>query len=226
MYGEKKINKLQLINNSRFLINKKLFFTKKINKYKTFLTKKINFNNYQITIILPPLWNLTLLTLPYIHKKLIYFYNNNYFFIIPININSITHYYDKNNKGFLLTFLYRNNFFLIFWKLIQLLFNSLTKIFFLKLKFKGKGYYVYKNKRNTIAFKFGYSHIKRVYLYFSYVKFLSKTSILIYGINNFSINNNAFKFFSTKPINIFTGKGIRFTRQIIYRKTGKISSYR
>jgi len=33
-------------------------------------------------------------------------------------------------------------------------------------------------------------------------------------------------FYNIKKINIFTGKGIRFSRQILYRKTGKISSYR
>jgi len=29
-----------------------------------------------------------------------------------------------------------------------------------------------------------------------------------------------------RPINIFTGRGVRFSRQIIYRKVGKVSSYR
>tara|TARA_B100000795_G_scaffold73607_1_gene52083 strand:- start:7717 stop:7854 length:138 start_codon:yes stop_codon:yes gene_type:complete len=29
-----------------------------------------------------------------------------------------------------------------------------------------------------------------------------------------------------RPINIFTGRGVRFNKQIIYKKTGKVSSYR
>jgi hypothetical protein len=29
-----------------------------------------------------------------------------------------------------------------------------------------------------------------------------------------------------RPINIFTGRGVRFSRQIIYKKVGKVSSYR
>jgi len=29
-----------------------------------------------------------------------------------------------------------------------------------------------------------------------------------------------------RPINIFTGRGVRFAKQIIYKKAGKVSSYR
>jgi ribosomal protein L6P/L9E len=106
------------------------------------------------------------------------------------------------------------------------LFYTFTKLFFKKIKFKGKGYYIYKNFRNTIALQFGYSHIKRLYFYFTFVKFLSKTSIILFGLNLKDISLLSKKLYSVRPINIFTGKGMRFTRQIIYRKTGKISSYR
>ena len=51
----------------------------------------------------------------------------------------------------------------------------------LKLKFKGKGYYIYKNVRNTIAPQFGYSHRLYIYSFFISVKFLSKTSVLLFG---------------------------------------------
>jgi hypothetical protein len=40
------------------------------------------------------------------------------------------------------------------------------------------------------------------------------------------MNFKAKEFKQARPINIFTGKGIRFTKQIIYKKTGKVSSYR
>jgi ribosomal protein L6P/L9E len=99
-------------------------------------------------------------------------------------------------------------------------------IFFKKIKFKGKGYYIYKNKRNTVALQFGYSHIKRLFFFFISLKFLSKTSILFFGLNQNSVFLASKKLFSVRPLNIFTGKGMRFTRQIVYRKTGKVSSYR
>ena len=80
--------------------------------------------------------------------------------------------------------------------------------------------------RNTIALQFGYSHIIRLYAFFIYVKFLTKTSIIMFGINYRNLLTNSHSLFKFKPINIFTGRGLRFTRQIVYRKTGKVSSYR
>lgn len=101
-----------------------------------------------------------------------------------------------------------------------------TKLFFKKLKFKGKGYYIYKTRRNTIAFQFGYSHIRRLFFFYNYVKFLSKTSILMFGLNPNNLSRAGTSFRNIRPINIFTGKGVRFNKQILYRKTGKVSSYR
>jgi hypothetical protein len=48
----------------------------------------------------------------------------------------------------------------------------------------------------------------------------------MFGINNLNLYKAAYGFFKLRPINIFTGKGIRFAKQIIYRKPGKMSSYR
>jgi hypothetical protein len=48
----------------------------------------------------------------------------------------------------------------------------------------------------------------------------------MFGNNYQDILNNSYSLYRIKKINIFTGKGIRFSRQIIYRKTGKVSSYR
>jgi hypothetical protein len=48
----------------------------------------------------------------------------------------------------------------------------------------------------------------------------------MFGINIKDIFFLSNAFFKIKPINIFTGKGIRFSKQIVYKKTGKISSYR
>ena len=100
------------------------------------------------------------------------------------------------------------------------------KPFFIKLKFKGKGYYIYKNYRNTITTQFGHSHRINIYSYFTYVKFLSKTKIILFGFHKNDIALTKTQLFNTKPINIFTGRGIRFNRQLIYKKAGKISSYR
>lgn len=94
------------------------------------------------------------------------------------------------------------------------------------MKFKGKGYYIYKNLRNTIALQFGYSHLVRIFSYIISLKFITKTIIFVFGINKTDIFKTGKTFYFKRPQNIFTGKGVRFSKQIIYKKTGKISSYR
>lgn len=134
--------------------------------------------------------------------------------------------YDFLLNTLIFSFYFKNNFYSLFWSYFKFLFYSFSKIFFKKLKFKGKGYYIYKNLRNTIALQFGYSHLYYLYSFNVTVKFLTKTTILLFGINLIDLYKNSYNLYNIKKINIFTGKGIRFSRQIIYRKTGKISSYR
>jgi ribosomal protein L6P/L9E len=97
---------------------------------------------------------------------------------------------------------------------------------FEKIKFKGKGYYLYKSLRNVIAPQFGYSHRVYIYSFFTKVKFLTKSKLIIFGTNKNDVLLNKFNLKKKRPINIFTGKGVRFASEIIYKKTGKVSSYR
>jgi len=59
-----------------------------------------------------------------------------------------------------------------------------------------------------------------------YFKTLSKTALLAFGFTQKNVVTQAKQFKDTRPINIFTNKGVRFTRQVIYRKVGKVGSYR
>jgi ribosomal protein L6P/L9E len=134
--------------------------------------------------------------------------------------------FDAQTNVLVFNYFYSNNYLKLFLNFFKSIFYQFSKLFFKKLKFKGKGYYIYKNLRNTIALQFGYSHLMYLYSYFVYVKFITKTSILLFGVNKISIEKFSKNLFFIKPINIFTGKGIRFSKQIIYKKAGKISSYR
>lgn len=109
---------------------------------------------------------------------------------------------------------------------LQAIFNSFNCFFFCKLKLRGKGYYIFKSFRNTIASQFGYSHMINIYSYFLKIKFLSKTSIFLYGINKLDLFQISSGIFQLRSINIYTSRGIRFARQIIYKKIGKISSFK
>jgi len=191
------------------------------------LTTKATYRVFPISIYLPSNW------------KVMHLQNMNYPTMLILNLTSIDHYsnivipttfvkytYDPHVRSLNLVFEYYNNYYNLYWFTFFLVFNSITSAFFNKIKFRGKGYYVYKNYRNAISFQFGFSHRVKIYLYFVNVKKLTKTSVLMFGLNKFDIIKAGHMFTDKRPINIFTGRGARFTRQIIYRKSGKISSYR
>lgn len=200
-------------------------------KYLVWKPARNNTNPHSLMLYIPNNWKFALIKKNdnvkiYSGNFIFYFFSPVYFFLCPMNLFFSNWSYCSFSSVFAVHAVYRSNYVRTFWKRLTLIFHSFTKIFFIKLKFRGKGYYIYKNKRNTVALQFNYSHIKRLYLYFTYVKFLTKTSILIYGVDPRELITASNLFIKVRPINIFTGKGVRFNRQIIYRKTGKVSSYR
>jgi ribosomal protein L6P/L9E len=135
-------------------------------------------------------------------------------------------FFDKNSRQLIFKPHYLNNYYSTYLSLLGKLFNVFLKPYFTKIQFKGKGYYIYKNYRNTITPQFGYSHRLYLYSYLQYVKFLSKTSLICFGFNPLRNTYVTNTFYKWKPVNIFTGRGVRFSKQIIYKKAGKVSSYR
>jgi hypothetical protein len=157
---------------------------------------------------------------------LVYCFSNFYFLCIALNKSNADVRTSRALSGLVLNGDAQTNSQVPFFKLINLVVMTAVSFFFRKIKFKGKGYYVYKNFRNAIAFKFGYSHRIRVYANEIYFKTLSKTALLAFGFTQKNVVTQAKQFKDTRPINIFTNKGVRFTRQVIYRKVGKVGSYR
>lgn len=106
--------------------------------------------------------------------------------------------------------------------------KSIFSIFFKKIKFKGKGYRIYssKNKRYSLTFMFGHSHFTLIPLIIFKINNLTKLKILL-TFNNFNLTCKLLiAIFKIKPLNIFTNRGIRFAKQVVYKKTGKVSTYR
>lgn len=158
--------------------------------------------------------------------KLLYIYSSIYYFKIPVLQTYLKWYFDPSSRTIRLLNRYIPSFYKFYFKQITTIFYSFSRVFFTKLKFKGKGYYIYKNYRSTITHQFGHSHRWYIYSYFVSVRFLTKTTVFIFGSSKhdiFSVGNNIQ---ASKYINIFTGRGVRFARQVIYKKTGKVSSYR
>nr|YP_011027873.1 ribosomal protein L6 [Euplotes cristatus]UPM52083.1 ribosomal protein L6 [Euplotes cristatus] len=95
----------------------------------------------------------------------------------------------------------------------------------LTLSFTGKGYKLVKNRLNTLTFSFGHSHIYYVYNPQLLFLFRTKTRGYFVGLTRFILMRGFSKLFGAKPINIFTGRGVRARKQIIFRKVGKLSLY-
>ena len=184
-------------------------------------TKHVHFH-------MPNLWKCALLenanTNP--HKRSFYLYNDVYYFIVPIVVNLRCFRINEELQTVRFFTFTNNPHSYLFWKLFQQLLYSLNLVFFKKIRFKGKGYYMYKDKRNTITPQFGYAHRIYAFTYLTKVKFLSKTKITIYGLNELDIVWDSWQIRRMRRMNIFTGRGVRFAKQVVYKKTGKVSAYR
>lgn len=220
-------NRLKSFKNSIF--NLKRRNNLKIKSLNFSFNTKVNFNPYRFFFYIPSQWNFIILNLNYLLKKnyLFYFYSNPYYFCLHLNLKPLDKFFfDQQTKTLKLQKTFNNNLFNVYWTHFKTIFYSFSFFFFKKIKFKGKGYYAYKGKRNTVAMQFGYSHLLRIFAFKINLKFSTKTSIFMFGINKNDLLKAAYGFKNKRSNNIFTGKGIRFTRQITYRKAGKVSSYR
>ena len=153
-------------------------------------------------------------------------YNNTYKFVLPIVSNYANITLNYNNDVLKIDTKLSNSYYPVFISHYNSVLHSFYKPAFKKIKFRGKGYYIYKNLRNTIAPQFGYSHRIYIYSYFNHVKFIGKTKIILFGLTKNDLIKAGLTLKSKRPVNIFTGRGVRFARQIVYKKQGKVSSYR
>ena len=213
------IKKKSIKNNKKYLI-------KKSKKQNLVFLKSHLFQLKTLTFYCPSAWVYYIVENKI--KEVFYFkfFNKTFYyhFVLP---KDLTNLHVDNESSIIYFSFYRMSAELnCFIKNLNTLIMLLKTFTFLKIKFKGKGYYLYKGKRNTITPQFGYSHRIYMYNYFNIVKFLTKTKILIFGFSKRDILRGSHDLKSKRPINIFTGRGVRFAKQIIYKKTGKVSMYR
>ena len=204
----------------------------RLNKMKTHLNinlRSVNTLKFSTNYLqLLPNWNYSLVVSKNnsFKFKTLYFYTTSYFFNITLPIDFANFKFDKGSRIFFFTIRLSSNYLKPYLNLVKLLFQVFYKPLFLKLKFKGKGYYIFKNQRNTITPQFGFSHRIYVYSYSTVVKFLTKTKVFLFGLSQRDLLTSGYSIKAMRPINIFTGRGVRFSKQLIYKKTGKVSSYR
>ncbi len=197
-----------------------------IKKYSWKKHSSFQFNKQNFRIYKPHNWDLLFLHNTSINVTNIVILSPNYYIKMPFPNLWQKLSFDANTSTLKLHTLYPNNSYRLFYTTLRNALKALYLPTILKIKFKGKGYYVYKNKRHTITPQFGYAHRLYLYSYFVSVKFLSKTSILLFGFSYQDLKLVGTGLKKMRPINIFTGRGVRFSKQIIYKKVGKVSSYR
>lgn len=170
---------------------------------------------------------------------------NIHIYLLP-TINFLT--LVKNNKNYLYIytnnwFIYYNinNFFINFKKSINLieLSNKLPitnsreisnilnnfifsweLIFFKKITFTGKGFKI-KKKQKIVYFFFNKSHLSLLICNKIIVKKINKQKILFFYRNNQLYNNILNKIVNIRFANIYTKRGLRFSRQLILKRKGK-----
>jgi len=76
-----------------------------------------------------------------------------------------------------------------------------------------------------MSFYLGFSHLYYVYNISNRSFIKMKRWIYLFGSDSRTLRETGFRIRNTRFANIFTHRGVRFKKQIIYKKTGKISSY-
>lgn len=104
-------------------------------------------------------------------------------------------------------------------------FSFFFKLFFVKIRFRGKGYKLFKVMGNTIITQLGFSHCLFKQILNCSIKVVAKLRFYFFGLNFFLLRAVTNSFVSKKKFNIFTGNGLRFSKQLVYKKTGKVSTY-
>ena len=215
-------------NHRKGILAKQYFRCKRRRGYKqkklSFLNPPLRFCSLRDILFGAPFgWSTVILKKNY---YCYYFYTKTYYLILFLPPKLSFFKIDSQMTGIIFSPKILSPEIFLFFKVLNFLLLSLNFFFFQKIKFRGKGYYMYKNIRNTITPKFGHAHRIYKYNYFLSVNFLSKTKILFFGISKDDLLTLSHNIKLIKPINIFTGRGIRFAKQLVYKKTGKVSSYR
>lgn len=192
------------------------------------LFRRGSLSHVAFNIYVPKGWNIVLLNPINSSRvnKLLYIHSDVYYFKVPLISNYLLWNYDQTSSSLHLSNQYTTVSHRTYFTRITEIFYSFSRLFFRKLKIKGKGYYIYKNYRNTITHQFGHSHRWYIHAFFVTVKFLNKTTVFLFGSSKHDVFIVGHTIRKSKFINIFTGRGVRFSRQVVYKKTGKVSTYR
>lgn len=153
-----------------------------------------------------------------INKKNFYFKNWEYYTYISKQLPLIVTKVKNWNKA-------KNQFFNSWKKILKQFFI----VSYVKMRYKGKGYKLYFKKNKSIYLRFGFSH-KNYHTNINnyskfYIKWVLLSRVIFLGYQWRSLKLSILSLVKRRFANIFTLRGMILCRQVITKKTGKISTY-
>lgn len=104
--------------------------------------------------------------------------------------------------------------------------KSLDLYFYSKIKFKGKGFRIrFFKKIRFVKFFFGKSHRSQIFYKKIIVKRINKYKFIMKNINKGVLIKNKKITVKIRPVNLYTLRGIRCSRQMIGKRKGKKGTY-
>jgi len=196
--------------------------------------------NYLCKNIIIPSCTSNLVVLKSHNKYYTYIYNNKFYFLGIINSNdfqvklnesilSINVVSKDLNRLPLLKVSHSVNSIRLnkVSKKISKFLNSWDTYYFSKIKFKGKVYKISKYRNNNLKLSFGRCHKNMMVVRSLFLKKRKKvkTKCMIFGTSKIDLDFSKSLIIKVRPISMFTQRGLRLARQVVYRKIGKKSSY-
>lgn len=99
--------------------------------------------------------------------------------------------------------------------------KSINFYFIKKIIFFGKGFKIKKNKKEVLNLFFNKSHLSFFIWNNLILKKLKKTKLIVCSSNFIKFDLICNKIVNVRKLNIFTKKGLRLSRQLIFKKVGK-----
>lgn len=93
----------------------------------------------------------------------------------------------------------------------------------LKVRFSGKGYKLVKYAKR-VALYLNTSHTQWLFLFKSMIFKIQKQKYLIINLHKKELSNVSRNLVSARPLNIYTKRGLRASRQDVFKKIGKRSA--
>jgi hypothetical protein len=181
-------------NSLSYFQNKKKNLKKILLKTQVEIPISYKKNTIITSYLIPSFWEMLLLKNCKTDTYKLILYSQHYVVQIPLTLYKSLIFFEYNTSQLFCITPFHTNYIGLYNILTQTLIYSVIKPVFTKLKFKGKGYYLYKNYRNTITPQFGYSHRLYLYSFFTHINFLNKTSLLCFGLHTSDLKQSSFFF--------------------------------